>query len=243
MRSFSRLGITRSQPLSLVWRQPKFSKDYYELVDDSADNILAGDTLYATLGWPKWLSDQAIARSAFGIWYFDRLGWTRRTITASRPAKSAEISGMPGRPAYERLASFEVGWFWEGDLTLRSGEVFHWYRTKTFRNAWALTEVLPPDNPQPETLGSQSKPAKIERKRRFFRFGRQPKPPRRERLVYEIEFGMRWLKQETWISLPARQAVNGATLTFLLCLGMYLGYCFNQDSAAVVAVSSTAAVF
>ena len=88
----------------------------------------------------------------------------------------------------------------------------------------------------------QGKPVGIERKHKISRFGRQPKPPRRERLVYEIEFGMRWFKQEAWITLPARQAVSVAELTFLLCLGMYLGYCFNQDSAAAVAASSVAAV-
>jgi hypothetical protein len=53
---------------------------------------------------------------------------------------------------------------------------------------------------------------------------------------------MRWFKQEAWITLPAFQAVNAAELTFLLCLGMYLGYCVDQDSAAAVAASSTAAV-
>ena len=231
MKPFSRLGISGSIPTSLIWRQPKFSEDHYELVDQPA-----GEALFATIGWPKWLSDQAVARSAYGIWYFDRLGWGRRTITATRPAKTAENPGTVNRTAYERLASFEVGWFWEGDLTLSSGEVFHWYSTKAFHNAWAMTEVLPAET------GEEDKPGRIERKRGLFRLGRKPKPPRRERLVYEIEFSMRWLKQEAWINLPARQAVNAAELTFLLCLGMYLGYCFNQDSAAAVAASSTVAV-
>jgi hypothetical protein len=237
MRPFSKLGYTGNPPVSLVWKQPRFGTDHYELVDHPT-----GDALYATLGWPKWLSDQAVARSAFGIWYFDRLGWARRTITATRLAKPAENIGMENRPAYERLASFEVGWFWEGDLTLSSGEIFHWYRTKSFRNAWALTEVLPLSHPQSAEMGKEGEPARNERKRKLFRLGRQPKPARRERLVYEIEFGMHWLKQEAWITLPAPQAVNAAELTFLLCLGMYLGYCFNQDSAAVAVTSSTAAV-
>ena len=237
IKPFSRLDMSESQPNSLAWRQPKFSEDHYELVDQPA-----GEQLYATIGWPKWLSDQAVACSAYGNWYFDRLGWTRRTITVTRPVKPAENSGMVKHPAFERLAAFEVGWFWEGDLTLNSGEIFHWYRTKIFHNAWALIEVLLPDNPQLAETGMQGKPARVEQKRKSFRFGKPSKLPRLERLVYEIEFGMHWLKQEAWITLPALQALNNVELTMLLCLGMYLGYCYIQDSAAGVAVSSTVAV-
>jgi hypothetical protein len=126
MKSFVRLTNSGTSPLLLTWKQPKFNEDYYELV-----NHPANDSLYADLGWPKWLSDRAIARNADGNWYFDRLGWTRRTISAARLVKTAENSGKANRPELVPYASFEVGWFWEGDLVLNSGKVFHWYRTKT----------------------------------------------------------------------------------------------------------------
>ena len=80
MKTFSRLSLSGILPVSLVWKQPKFNADYYELVD-----VSAGDRLFATISWPKWLSDLAIARSAVGTWHFDRVGWTRRTITVTRP--------------------------------------------------------------------------------------------------------------------------------------------------------------
>ena len=60
--------------------------------------------------------------------------------------------------------------------------------------------------------------------------------------MYEIEFGMHWFKQEAWITLPAYQAVQHPELTFLLCAGMYLGYCYNQDTSAAVAACATVAV-
>lgn len=242
MRSFSTLSLTGSQLRSLIWRQPKFSQDFYELVDDPTGNSQAGEALYATIGWPKWLSNQAVTHNAFGVWYFDQLGWTRRTIQVTRPIEASEDSSSATRPTHKRLATFEVGLFWEGDFTLSSGEIFHWYRTNILHNAWAMTEVLPPVHSQTAEMELQGKPVRNERKHNFFRFGKRPKPPRRELLVYEIEFGMRWFKQEAWINLPVHQVVNIAELTFLLCLGMYLGYCFNQNVAAAVAVSSTATV-
>ena len=245
MQSFTRLSLTGSLPISLIWKQPKFGADYYELVDSSA-----GDTIYATLSWPKWLSDRAIARSAVGTWYFDRLGWLRSTIVANQPARPSASSTQESRPGANRIASFEIGWFGEGDLILSSSKVFHWYRTKAFRNAWAITEVIPEDHPEPDgefrpsgETDAQEKSPTTQHKRNNIRIGRRSKPRRRERLVYEIEFGMHWFKQEAWITLLSAKAANGSELTFLLCAGMYLGYCFNQDAAGAVAASSTVAVF
>jgi hypothetical protein len=238
MKNYRPLYLSSIAPQSLVWKQPKFGADYYVLVDESA-----GDALYASIGWPKWLSDRAVARSEAGTWYFDRAGWTRRTIKVTRPVAASLNSGAENHPAVEQIASFEVGIFWDGDLVLRGGEVFHWYRTKTWQNTWAMTQVLSDlDSNQAAETAEPDEVAKVEKKRRGFRFGKQKKPKRREKLVYEIEFGWHWFKQQAWIRLPASQAVQPPEPVFLLCTGMYLGYCLNQDSGAAVAVSSTAAI-
>jgi hypothetical protein len=238
MKTFSKLNLSGILPVSLLWKQPRFGTDYYELVDDSA-----GDTLYASIGWPHWLSDLAIAHSRIGIWHFDRIGWTRRTITVTRPEEPAINSSTGNQPNFVHVASFEVGWMWEGDIVVHSGKVYHWYPTKSLRNAWALSEVISDREEDHRTeLTTQGKPTNIERKRKGFRIRKHFKPVRRERLVYEIEFGMRWFKQEAWVTLPPYQAAQHPESIFLLCAGMYLGYCYNQDSAAAIAVCTTAAV-
>ena len=238
MKTFSRLSLSGILPVSLVWKQPKFNADYYELVD-----VSAGDRLFATISWPKWLSDLAIARSAAGIWHFDRTGWTRSTIMVTHPEDPATNSSTGKQPQFIQVASFEIGWMWEGDMVLHSGKVYHWYRTKSLRNAWALSEVISdPQQDHPTHTISQAKPANTERKRKRLRLWKHSRPVRRESVVYEIEFGMRWFKQEAWITLPSYQAAQHPGLIFLLCTGMYLGYCYNQDSAAAVAVCTTAAV-
>ncbi len=238
MKPLSTLSVSGNIPVSLAWRQPRFSEDFYELGDNPAS-----DALYATIGWPKWLSDMAIAHSAVGIWQFDRLGWTRGTIVATRPVEPSADSGKGNLPASVQVASFEVGWFWEGDIVLSSGEVYHWWRTKTFRNAWALTEVISEDEKSlPTKMVTQRESTRNKPERKGFRLRRSSKPVRKEKLVYEIEFGLRGLKQENWVTLPAHPHGIHPELVFLLCLGMYLGYCYNMDSAAAIAGSVTAAV-
>jgi hypothetical protein len=106
-----------------------------------------------------------------------------------------------------------------------------------------MTQVLTNRDADNSTMmNNQGKPVSVMDKQKGFHLRRRPKPVRRERLVYEIEFGMHWLKSEAWISVPSSQLVNHPELIFLLCAGMYLGYCYNQDNAAVAAVSVTAAV-
>jgi hypothetical protein len=237
MNTFFSLDLSGNSPTSLIWKQLRFNEDYFEL----ADNINS-EVVYASIDWPKWLSDLAIARSAVGIWHFDRQGWTRRTITVARSLETPSYSGMDNQSDFLNIANFEVGWFWEGDLVLKNDEIFHWYRTKIFRNAWAMTEVVSNSDLNPNKKETQDHSTSNNQKQRGFFFRKRSKPVRRERLVYEIEFGMSRFKQEAWITLPTHQAGYHPMLIFLLCTGMYLGYCYNQDSAAVVAVSSTAAI-
>ena len=238
MKTFSALNLSGILPVSLVWKQPKFGTDTYELI-----NASAGDALYACIGWPKWLSDLAIARSAVGTWHFDRVGWTRRTITVTRPEGPIPNPSIGNQPNFVQFASFDIGWMWEGDLVLQSGKVYHWYRTKPFRNRWALSEMIPDrQENHPAERNTGEKPTGIEREHKKSRLRKHSRSVRRERLVYEIEFGMHWFKQEAWITLPASQAVQHPELTFLLCAGMYLGYCYNQDTSAAVAACATVAV-
>ncbi len=59
--------------------------------------------------------------------------------------------------------------------------------------------------------------------------------------VFEIQFGMRWFKQEAVVSLrPA--ADQTPELGLLLCLGFYLGYMSLQDAAGAAA-ATTAAIY
>lgn len=153
-------------------------------------------------------------------------------------------NASPGNePNFVLVASFEVGWMWEGDILFCNGKVYHWYRTKAFQNRWALTEVISDQQGKhPGEVTSQYKTTSIEPKRKRSFLRKHAKPVRRECLVYEIEFGMRWFKQEAWITQIPSQAGQQPDLIFLLCAGMYLGYCYNQDTAAAVAVCTTAAV-
>lgn len=59
-----------------------------------------------------------------------------------------------------------------------------------------------------------------------------------ENLVFEIQFGRHWFKQEAIVTLAGSKTADDVGL--LICLAFYLGYCASQDAAA--AVAATAAV-
>lgn len=105
---------------TLIWKQPKFGVDHYEL--------RAGEKLIGELYWTKWFSDRAIARCRSGEWKFDRVGCLRQRVLA--------IDSRTGKQA----ASFEIGWFYEGDIHLANGRIYQWYRTKAFSSAWAIVD-------------------------------------------------------------------------------------------------------
>lgn len=105
----------------LLWKQPKFGVDHFELVQD--------DVPFAELYWTRLLSDAAVGRVAGSWWTFDRLGWPRARVAAT-------VAGSEGV-----AASFEFDWLKNGTLRLANGRTFEWYRTKAFANAWALAEA------------------------------------------------------------------------------------------------------
>lgn len=90
--------------------------------------LYSGDDLVGILYWPKWLSDRAVAECADGKWLIDRVGFFRHRVAVTDAG-----SGM-------QIASLDFGWLRDGDLTLTNGRVFRWYRTRAFRNFWALAD-------------------------------------------------------------------------------------------------------
>jgi hypothetical protein len=105
----------------LLWKQPKFGADHFELVQ--------GEVPFAELTWTRLLSDAAVGRAAGGWWTFDRLGCLRARVVAT-------VAGSEGV-----AASFEFDWLKNGTLRLANGRTFEWYRTKTLVSAWALAEA------------------------------------------------------------------------------------------------------
>jgi hypothetical protein len=192
---------------SLVWKQPKFAVDAFELRDRST---LTGDErLIGEIYWTSWLADQALARIGNQSWIFNRVGFFRRQILAL------------DQPTRSQVACLEFGWLYEGDIQLMDGQVFHWYRTKAFANAWAVSKVI--DSPPLDD--QQNKKMK------------HKKAPRSERLIYEIDYGMHWFKYEAFVTLFTKQS-DTPELPLLLCMGLYLVYCATHDAAAAVAASS-----
>ncbi len=107
-------------PRTLIWKQPKFGVDHYEL--------RAGENLIGELYWTMWLSDRAIARCRYGEWEFDRVGCLRQRVLAIDSRSRLQA------------ASFEIGWLYQGDIHLANGRVYRWCRTKAFRDAWAVVD-------------------------------------------------------------------------------------------------------
>lgn len=110
-------GITGNE---LIWKQPKFLRDYFGLYQD--------ESLLAELYWTKFLSDEAIGRVVDRWWTFNRLGWLRDRIKAYR-AKSDHC-----------VASFNFDWQKNGTLQLANKREFEWYRTKTLARTYVLVE-------------------------------------------------------------------------------------------------------
>ena len=190
MQSFSTLSHARLEDLpNLVWKQPKFSSDYYQLC--------TAKQVFADLAFTTWFSDKAEARSAHGSWVLDRVGIFRDPIRAWKAGSNIEI------------ATAVRGWLGDYNLSLHAKDEFQFYRTKILANRWALT-----DN--------------------------------NNLLVYEIQFGMHWFKQYNPIKLDQAIISSHSTspdhLDLLLILGMYLGYCNNQDAAGAVAATSAAVI-
>jgi hypothetical protein len=104
----------------LMWRQTRFGARDFEL--------RSGDDLVATMYWPKWLSECAVAEDAENKWCLDRLGLFRRRVVITEADSGVEV------------ASFEPDWRGDGELYSTHGEIYHWYRTKAFRNFWALAD-------------------------------------------------------------------------------------------------------
>jgi hypothetical protein len=108
------------RPRVLIWKQPKFGVDHFELWD--------GERLIGELYWTKWLSDHAVARCGQGAWNLDRVGCLRQRVVAFESQ-----TGM-------RVASFEFGWLNEGGIHMANGRIYQWYRTKAFSSAWAIVD-------------------------------------------------------------------------------------------------------
>jgi hypothetical protein len=104
----------------LMWRQTQFGARDFELC--------SRDDLVAVMYWPRWFSERAVVESADGNWHLDRFGFFRRRTVAMVAGLEAE------------LASFEANWRGDGDLCLSSGRIYQWYKTKAFRNFWALAD-------------------------------------------------------------------------------------------------------
>lgn len=58
-------------------------------------------------------------------------------------------------------------------------------------------------------------------------------------LIYTMEMGTHWFKRQARLVLSVLPA-DLADLDLLLCLGFYLGYCAQQDTAAAVAATTAA---
>lgn len=113
MQSISKLTQTE-----LIWNQPKFSKEYFVLD--------AGDEMYAEIWWTKWLSDEAIARTADSQWTFDRQGCWRDRIVAYHESSQTPVAQLvlPGLK--------------ESGLLLTGDRTYDWYRTRVLGEAWAF---------------------------------------------------------------------------------------------------------
>jgi hypothetical protein len=105
---------------TLVWHQPKWSADRYEL--------RAGQEVLGELYWTKFLSDQATARCDGSTWVLDRRGFFRGRVIATEPGSERVV------------ARLDFEWLKDGNLILADGRSFRWWRTKIFDTAWALAD-------------------------------------------------------------------------------------------------------
>jgi hypothetical protein len=104
----------------LMWKQTRWGGRYFEL--------LSGEDIIGVLYWPKWLSDRAVVKSGDGKWVIDRVGFFRDRVVVTEVDSGAEV------------ASFEMGWLGDGDVTLANGKVYKWFRTGILSNNWVLED-------------------------------------------------------------------------------------------------------
>ena len=103
----------------LVWKQPKFAADHFELS--------SGKNLYAELTFTKILSDRAEAIGSHGAWILDRPGLFRDQVIVWNAMSNIETA----------WASRE--WFGDYKLNLSGINNLEFYRTKILANKWAMT--------------------------------------------------------------------------------------------------------
>lgn len=111
----------------LFWKQPRWSREYYELSTES--KLRKPDDIVATVAWTRWLSDEAVAITHQDQWTFDRVGFLDRRTVVWDKVKGLEV------------ASVQFGWRGDGTIFLISGKVYRWNRSKTFAPAWIITDA------------------------------------------------------------------------------------------------------
>jgi hypothetical protein len=113
-------GLRSVDYRQLMWKQVAFGAREFEL--------RAGDDLVGRLYWPRWLSDQAIAKCADGAWLIDRPGFFRDKVVVTDMSSRNEV----GR--------FVFNWLGDGKLSLVIGREYEWYKTKIFSNSWVFAD-------------------------------------------------------------------------------------------------------
>ena len=120
MSSYSTLNkVNPSEIQNLVWKQPKFSADHYELCADQK--------IFADLTFTKMFSDRANAYGAHGSWILDRPGFFRDQVLVWVSSSTIET------------ALAVRGWLGDYKLTLSGRGSFQFFRTKILANTWAMT--------------------------------------------------------------------------------------------------------
>jgi len=103
----------------LIWQQPKFGVDYFQL--------RVGSEHLAEISWTEWFSDRATARTSKAGWIFDRLGFFRRSIQVIEDATGVEV------------ARIELNWWESGQISCASGAEFAWQKTGFWGDTWVLS--------------------------------------------------------------------------------------------------------
>jgi len=124
----------------LLWKQPKFSLDAFELYQD--------DDLFAEVYWTKLLSDAAVAKVAGSWWTFDRLGWLRDKVVAT-VANSEQA-----------VASFEFDWLKNGTSAWPMAGASSGIAPKAWRmpGHWLKAERKPSSRSNMAITGSNNEP-------------------------------------------------------------------------------------
>lgn len=120
MSTYSTLSkANRIELNNLVWKQPKFSRDHYELCGKQK--------LFADLSFTQMFSDRAEAHSAHGSWILNRPGFFRDQVFAW-----SRESGDENARAVRRL-------FGDYELSILNYTGYQFFCTKILANTWVLT--------------------------------------------------------------------------------------------------------